>query len=493
MNLPLPVAMLLSAGAAPDEGGYEVFLNRTGINSIDVPREKVLAEPGTGLILKFLNRGAPIHITVTSSNASNYTEFFHENLYIVDEAVLSIPIRKDSPDGAFDLEILAGLGAVKAAIPVSVLALQRMRPRVQEEYPMQPVCPWPASPADADHGTRADPVLRLALHRYRAAQYCIIHCPDCWCTLYMVPPAIVLSITVLLAALLVDRLFGDPHSAYHPVALLGRFIGWWGRPAIYPPAVQRAVGVVLWLATVGLFSLPFLLVTLTAPWYLYLLVAPFLLKICFAWKALEEHTFAVVAALKDGVEEGREKVKLLVSRNTAGLGRQHILSAGYESLTENITDSIVSPLLFFSVLGLGGAAVYRAANTMDAMLGYRDERERIGWCAARMDDLFNYVPARITCLLLLVYFASRGRLSSGSTGDASGPEKPPRFQWRDRYGSHGRRDRHTVCKARRVHDWRSRAGAGRGRAGDHPGSACGDPHGGNTCRLCTVFIGCADQ
>jgi adenosylcobinamide-phosphate synthase len=227
----------------------------------------------------------------------------------------------------------------------------------------------------------------------------------------MVPSEIALFVVVLLAALAVDRLFGDPHSAYHPVALLGRFIGWWGRPELFPPAIQRCAGVVLWFITVILFALPFYLVTRTAPWYLYLLLAPFLLKSCFAWRSLEEHTLAVVAALQDGVENGREQVKLLVSRSTAQLDRRHILSAGYESMTENLTDSIVSPLLFFAVFGLAGAAVYRAANTLDAMLGYRDERERIGWCAARMDDLFNYIPARVTTLFLLLYFASCGRFS----------------------------------------------------------------------------------
>ncbi|MGB9176030.1 MAG: adenosylcobinamide-phosphate synthase CbiB [Methanoregula sp.] len=227
----------------------------------------------------------------------------------------------------------------------------------------------------------------------------------------MVPSEIALSAFVLLAALLVDRLFGDPHSAYHPVALLGRFIGWWGRPELFPKAVQRCAGVVFWFITTALFALPFYLVEKTAPQLLYLLLAPFLLKSCFAWRSLEEHTLAVAAALKDGVENGREQVKLLVSRNTAQLERHNILSAGYESLTENLTDSIISPLLFFSVFGLAGAAVYRAANTMDAMLGYRDERERIGWCAARMDDLFNFIPARITTLLLLVYFAFCGRFS----------------------------------------------------------------------------------
>ena len=226
----------------------------------------------------------------------------------------------------------------------------------------------------------------------------------------MVPSEIALFAFVIPAALLVDRLFGDPHSAYHPVALLGRFIGWWGRPELFPPSIQRFLGVVFWLITAALFASPYYLFAMTAPWFLYLLLAPFLLKSCFAWRSLEEHTHAVVAALKDSVKNGRERVKLLVSRNTAQLDQRHILSAGYESMTENLTDSIVSPLLFFAVFGLAGAAVYRAANTMDAMLGYRDERERIGWCSARMDDLFNYIPARITVLLLLLYFTFCGRL-----------------------------------------------------------------------------------
>ncbi len=225
----------------------------------------------------------------------------------------------------------------------------------------------------------------------------------------MVPSEIAFPVLVLLASLLVDRLFGDPHTGYHPVALLGRFIGWWGRPELFPRGIQRCAGVVFWFITTALFALPFYVVMNSVPWFLYLLLAPFLLKSCFAWRSLEEHTLAVVAALKDGVTNGREQVKMLVSRDTAQLERRHILSAAYESMTENLTDSIVSPLLFFSVFGLPGSAVYRAANTMDAMLGYRDERERIGWFAARVDDLFNYIPARITTLFLLVYFAFCGR------------------------------------------------------------------------------------
>ena len=105
----------------------------------------------------------------------------------------------------------------------------------------------------------------------------------------------------------------------------------------------------------------------------------------------------------------------MVSRDTGGLSREETLSAAWESVSENLVDSITAPLLFFAVfsfagLGLAAAAFYRAANTMDAMLGYRDHRARIGWFPARMDDVLTWVPARVTGLVLLGYFWAKGRL-----------------------------------------------------------------------------------
>ena len=98
-------------------------------------------------------------------------------------------------------------------------------------------------------------------------------------------PALVLPL-----ALLVDRLAGDPDSRYHPVALLGRLISWWGKPEKWPVRTRKLAGAVMWVLTVFLFAVPFFLVSIAPPWYLYLICAPFLLKICFAWRALEEHT-----------------------------------------------------------------------------------------------------------------------------------------------------------------------------------------------------------
>ena len=227
----------------------------------------------------------------------------------------------------------------------------------------------------------------------------------------MVPSTVEAGVIVLFAALVVDRLIGDPHSSLHPIAVLGRFIGFWGKPELYPLKIQQFAGVIFWLITALLFAMPFYCFSLYAPWYLYLIIAPFLLKICFAWRSLEEHTMNVGNALKDGVENGRAQAGMLVSRDTTHLEVEHILSAAYESMTENLNDSIIAPLLYYSLSGLAGAAVYRAVNTMDAMLGYRDERKRLGWCPARMDDIFNFIPARITVLLLLVYFTINGRCS----------------------------------------------------------------------------------
>jgi adenosylcobinamide-phosphate synthase len=232
---------------------------------------------------------------------------------------------------------------------------------------------------------------------------------------------------VIPLALLVDRLAGDPESRFHPVALLGRLIGWWGRPEKWPVRIRKFVGAVMWILTVFIFAVPFFLVSTILPWYLYLVCAPFLLKICFAWRALEEHTNRVVSAAREDLALARSQVGRMVSRDSGSLTKEQVLSAGYESMSENLVDSIISPLFFFGLAGLTGAAIYRAVNTMDAMLGYKDGRIDLGWWSARMDDIFNYIPARITGLLLLLYFASLGRFKPAYEALKKDGKKRPGF------------------------------------------------------------------
>lgn len=219
----------------------------------------------------------------------------------------------------------------------------------------------------------------------------------------------VINAVILPLALIIDRIAGDPRSRFHPVALLGQFVAWWGRPSVWTGNLQRAAGVGMWFCTVLLFAFPFFLADRYLPWFLLLLLGPFLLKFCLAWRSLEEHTRSVSEAVTRSIEEGKNEAARMVSRPTNDLTEEQVLSAAYESMAENVVDSIISPIFYFAIFGLTGAAVFRAANTLDAMLGYHDERERIGWFSARMDDLLNFIPARITGILLLLYFAGKGR------------------------------------------------------------------------------------
>lgn len=136
---PLSVAAILQ-GLAPDDTEYDLYLNRSGINSIEAPRAPVRVRIGGILRLRFINRGSPLHITISSSNIGTFSPFFHENLYVVDETLLSIPIRDDCDEGFFDIDVLSGYGVMKNSFRVAVYAEKGSgavtRP---EEPPLRPV------------------------------------------------------------------------------------------------------------------------------------------------------------------------------------------------------------------------------------------------------------------------------------------------------------------------------------------------------------------
>ncbi|MDG0833258.1 cobalamin biosynthesis protein CobD [Pelomonas saccharophila] len=211
-------------------------------------------------------------------------------------------------------------------------------------------------------------------------------------------------------ALLVDRL-GEPPAWAHPVVGMGRYLGLF-RLTRLPPALGFIAGALVWLA--GAVAVVFIALWLQGqlllglqPWAspLRLLATAaltgLLLKPLLAWRMLADEARAVEAALGESLAAGRARLSHLVSRDTAALTETEVREAAIETLAENLNDSVIAPLFWFAMAGLPGAALYRFANTADAMWGYRDEREWCGKWAARADDVLSWLPARLTALALL--------------------------------------------------------------------------------------------
>lgn len=224
------------------------------------------------------------------------------------------------------------------------------------------------------------------------------------------------SILVIWLAVAVDGAFGDPRSALHPVAWMGRAIGTFYRIAprqgrVWPFLSGTAFTL---LGTAGAAGLAWVLHA--GLWRLPLPAAiageAVLFKLTFSLRGLLSAGREVSAALaaRDLPEARRLVSWHLVSRDSSTLSDSQVAAATIESLAENASDSVVAPLLFYAVFGLPGAWACRFINTCDAMLGYRDaQREWLGKFPARLDDVIHFVPARITALTFLIVGAFQGR------------------------------------------------------------------------------------
>ena len=232
----------------------------------------------------------------------------------------------------------------------------------------------------------------------------------------LIHPALwaVSSLAVLLA-LAVDRLWGEPPARWHPVVWMGHYLGAMGRhvaPSFNAPAPRPAAvfvrGALAWLLGAALVvALAAALVALVTPWawWWQALALGLLLKPLLAWRMLRDEVQAVESALASSLAEGRARLAWLVSRDVTTLDAAQVRESAIETLAENLNDSVVAPLFWFAVAGLPGAALYRFANTADAMWGYRGERQGRDWTwagkwAARADDVLSWVPARSTAVLL---------------------------------------------------------------------------------------------
>jgi adenosylcobinamide-phosphate synthase len=203
----------------------------------------------------------------------------------------------------------------------------------------------------------------------------------------------------MLTAVLIDAWLGEPSRA-HPLVAFGR-VARWVEARLY--ADRRGSGAFAWLVTV----MPLVILACCAEAWLGRLSAwaAFMFNVLVLYAALGlrslgDHAMPVASALRNGdLELARHRVARMVSRDTQLLDERQVAAAATESVLENGNDAVFGALFWFAVLGAPGALLYRLANTLDAMWGYRTARyENFGWAAARIDDVLNYVPARLTAL-----------------------------------------------------------------------------------------------
>jgi adenosylcobinamide-phosphate synthase len=242
-----------------------------------------------------------------------------------------------------------------------------------------------------------------------------------------------MSVALALVAMLIELSFGYPEfllrAIGHPVTWIGRLIAAldrWLNPPPFPASRERQIAgvaaLLMLIAIVGTVTVIVERALFRVPFGLF--IAALLASTLIAQRSLHRHVADVARALeKDGLDAGRTAVARIVGRDTDALDRAGVARAAIESLAENFSDGIVAPVLWMVIGGLPGAALYKAINTADSMIGHRSARfAAFGWATARLDDLINLPASRLSAFLLIAAAA----LSKGASGRAAW-----RAVWRD--------------------------------------------------------------
>lgn len=215
---------------------------------------------------------------------------------------------------------------------------------------------------------------------------------------------ILFMMEALALAVLLDLLMGEPRPMFHPTVWIGTLIG--VLKEVAPKNYRRMYGFIMAFFCIGImavagYAIPIILYGISP--LLSLVVTAYLLKSTFSLSFLWDISYKIYGYLKDGrLDAARIELPALVGRDVSKLDADGMSSCVIESLGESFVDGILSPLFYFTLFGLLGAMAYRAINTLDSMVGYKDEKHRLlGFASAKIDDLANYVPARLSVLIIM--------------------------------------------------------------------------------------------
>lgn len=222
------------------------------------------------------------------------------------------------------------------------------------------------------------------------------------------------NIVIFSIALLIDFSIGDPPEKidkFYPIVWISRLMYFFDRRTRREnPGKEKLLGVVYPLLILTIFALPCLLLLFIPSELLYIALGSLIFKMTFTIKGLERFGIKTVEATD--LEAKRAAVGKIVSREVNGLDREHLDSATIESVSENLTDSVIAPFFYFLLFGVFGAMVYRVINTLDAVVGYKTRRYiHFGWFSAKTDAVLNYVPERIAARLILATSNSQWQAS----------------------------------------------------------------------------------
>jgi adenosylcobinamide-phosphate synthase len=223
----------------------------------------------------------------------------------------------------------------------------------------------------------------------------------------------ILAILPLLIGWLLDLLLGDPIWLPHPVVWFGKAIAACEHK-LNRGNFRKAKGAFVAIVLIALvFALSWFLrrLLLPLPSYLLLIFDAIIIFYCLAGTTLIREVREVFLALDRSLDEGRKQVARIVGRDTSELSAQEVRTAALETLAENLSDGVIAPLFWLAILGTPGMLAYKMVNTLDSMIGYKTERYKAFGCwAAHIDDIANYIPARLTAFLMILATGELGRL-----------------------------------------------------------------------------------